>query len=216
MGDSKQRLPKAMSLSEFDRKEFDKLQWGERWQHAFGRPEPVGVWTIWGLSGAGKTSFALQLAKELGQHYRVDYNSLEQGASYTLQLAMRKQNMMDASNIHLISEDIDILDRRLSSKGAPDVVIIDSVQYTSFDKPRGWERYMAFREKYRRKKLIIFISQAEGKNPKGSVADDITFDSDLKIFVEGYRAISKGRFFGREGAYYTIWEEGAARYWLNK
>ncbi len=41
------------------------------------------------------------------------------------------------------------------------------------------------------------------------------YDASLKIFVEGFRAISKGRFIGPKG-YYTVWEEGAERYWGKK
>ena len=37
----------------------------------------------------------------------------------------------------------------------------------------------------------------------------------MKIFVEGYRAISKGRFVSEIGAFYTVWEEGATKYWLS-
>ena len=32
---------------------------------AFGNPETTGVWFIWGNSGNGKSSFVMQLAKEL-------------------------------------------------------------------------------------------------------------------------------------------------------
>ena len=38
------------------------------------------------------------------------------------------------------------------------------------------------------------------------------YDASLKIYVEGFRAFSKGRFFGSVG-HFTIWDEGAVRYW---
>jgi len=38
------------------------------------------------------------------------------------------------------------------------------------------------------------------------------YTADLKIWVEGYRAFSKGRTFGELG-YYTIWPERAEAYW---
>ena len=38
------------------------------------------------------------------------------------------------------------------------------------------------------------------------------YDATLKIWVEGYRAFSKGRFIGRTGKY-DIWPEHAERYW---
>ena len=39
-------------------------------------------------------------------------------------------------------------------------------------------------------------------------------DATLKVWVEGYTAFSKGRFIGDTGKY-TIWAEGADRYWGN-
>ena len=38
------------------------------------------------------------------------------------------------------------------------------------------------------------------------------YDATLKIWVEGFKAFSKGRFIGEKGNY-TIWEEGANKYW---
>lgn len=34
------------------------------------------------------------------------------------------------------------------------------------------------------------------------------YDADLKIYIEGYVAFSKGRYIGDTGRY-VIWEEGA-------
>jgi hypothetical protein len=39
------------------------------------------------------------------------------------------------------------------------------------------------------------------------------YDASLKIWIEGYRAFSKGRYIGPNGGVYTIWEEGAEKYW---
>jgi len=40
----------------------------------------------------------------------------------------------------------------------------------------------------------------------------VMYDADLKIWVEGYVAFSKGRYQGSTGEY-TIWEKGAYDYW---
>ena len=61
-------------------------------------------------------------------------------------------------------------------------------------------------------KLFVFISHARGKNPKGDAATSVMYDADLKIWVEGYVAFSKGRYQGATGEY-TIWEKGAYDYW---
>lgn len=78
------------------------------------------------------------------------------------------------------------------------------------------ELYYDFKNKHKNK-LIIFISHATGKEPSTKVAQRIMYDADLKIWVEGYKALSKGRYIGTIGEK-TIWAEGANRYWgsLNK
>ncbi len=71
----------------------------------------------------------------------------------------------------------------------------------------SFEDYLAFKARHP-KKLLVIISQAEGTRPSGRTAVSVMFDASLKIWVEGYRAISKGRYFGDKG-YYTIWAERA-------
>lgn len=43
--------------------------------------------------------------------------------------------------------------------------------------------------------LIIFISHADGKNPAGRSAKSVMYDASLKIYIEGYRAFSKGKIY---------------------
>ncbi|HRS19658.1 MAG TPA: hypothetical protein P5243_09140, partial [Bacteroidales bacterium] len=64
---------------------------------AFETPETCGVWFIWGNSGNGKTSFVMQLAKELCKHAKVCYNSLEEGCSLTMRNALSRYEMTDVN-----------------------------------------------------------------------------------------------------------------------
>lgn len=101
---------------------------------------------------------------------------------------------------------MDELSERLSQRKSADFVVIDSFQYTQMT----YKAYLKFKEKHPNK-LLIFISHADGKNPSGRSAKSVMYDASLKIWVEGYRAFSKGRFFGSVG-HYTIWEEGSRKY----
>ncbi|KXB76525.1 hypothetical protein HMPREF3185_00367, partial [Porphyromonas somerae] len=38
-------------------------------------------------------------------------------------------------------------------------------------------------------------------------------DADMKILVQGYRAICKGRFMPESGKHYSIWASAEAKYW---
>jgi hypothetical protein len=43
-------------------------------------------------------------------------------------------------------------------------------------------------------------------------AKKVRYDACLKIYVEKFRAFSKGRFIGEKG-YYNIWKEEAEKHW---
>lgn len=185
-----------------------ELAFTGEWEEAFGAPERVGVWFVWGNSSSGKTNFAMQLAKELCKFGKVTYNSLEEYTSLSMQETLIRCGMMDVNRrFTLICEPIDELSRRLSKRKSADFVIIDSFQYTQLT----YRSYIAFKEKHK-DKLLIFISHADGTTPSGRSAKSVMYDASLKVWVEGCRAFSKGRFVGSTGQY-TIWNERAKIYW---
>lgn len=201
-------MSRAMSITDMMRMKKETYPLEGLWAEAFGEPERNGVWFIWGRSGSGKTSFTMALCKELAKYGKVAYNSLEEGFSLTMKNALVKAGMQDvARRFILLCEDIEELDARLSRRKSPDIVVIDSFQYTQM----SFKEYQDFKERHCNK-LLIFISQADGNKPAGRTAVSVMYDAALKIWVEGYRAISKGRYFGNKG-YYTIWEERARAYW---
>lgn len=111
---------------------YDTFDFDGDWYQAFGRPEKRGVWLIWGQSGNGKTSFVMQLCKYLCRFGRVAYNSLEEGASLTMQNSLKRFNMMEVNRRFLLidAESMEQLDIRLHRQKSPDFVVIDSFQYT--------------------------------------------------------------------------------------
>ena len=179
------------------------------WADAFGEPERIGVWFIWGNSGNGKSSFVMQLCKELAKFGRVAYDSLEGGASLTMQNTLRRFNMAEVNRRFqlLDCEPMSELGERMDKHKSPDFYVIDSFQYTQMT----YRDYIQLKEEFP-DKLFVFISHARGKNPKGDAATSVMYDADLKIWVEGYVAFSKGRYQGATGEY-TIWEKGAYDYW---
>ena len=198
----------AKGVRELLSMKFDTLPFEGEWYDAFGTPESRGVWIVWGKSGSGKTSFVMKLCKELCKYGRVVYNSLEEGISLTMQNTVRRSNMLEANRrFLLVCESMDELSLRLKRQKSPDFVVIDSFQYTQMT----YRQYIEFKEQHRNK-LIIFISHATGRLPTGRSGKSVMFDATLKIYVEGYRAFSKGRFIGPVG-HFDIWPEMAARYW---
>lgn len=198
----------ALSVSQILAQQIDTFDLSEEWRAAFGSPEKSGVWIVWGKSGNGKTSFVMQLAKELCRHGIVLFNSLEEGAGKTMMNTLERFGMMEVNGrLRLVSEDMDTLSKRLAKRRSPRIVIIDSFQYTGM----SYRDYIVFKEKFP-KHLFIFISHASGTNPSGRSAVSVMYDATLKVWVEGYRAFSKGRFIGDRG-WINIWNEGAEAYW---
>mgnify|MGYP000662431750 CR=1 FL=1 len=202
-------MARALSVTEAVSMKKETLKLTGAWADAFGEPERIGVWFIWGNSGNGKSSFVMQLCKELAKFGRVAYDSLEEGASLTMQNTLRRFNMAEVNRRFqlLDCEPMSELGERMDKHKSPDFYVIDSFQYTQMT----YRDYIQLKEEFP-DKLFVFISHARGKNPKGDAATSVMYDADLKIWVEGYVAFSKGRYQGATGEY-TIWEKGAYDYW---
>lgn len=203
-------MGRALSTSDLLNKKYKLFDFEDEWFDAFDRPERHGVWFIWGGSGNGKTTFVLELVKYLAKFGKVAYNSLEEGSAHTMQKSFKNVGMAEVARrvILIEGETIDELDKRMGMKKSADFFVIDSVQYAELN----FKRYKALKEAHKGK-LIILISHADGKIPQGRPATSMMHDASLKIWVEGYRAFSKGRYIGDNGGVFTIWHEGAARYW---
>lgn len=203
-----ERVKRALTVEQVLQQKFELIEFEDEWYQAFGHPERSGVWFIWGNSGNGKTAFTLQLAKELCRYMRGVYNSLEEGAGHTMQKAFHREAMAQVKGKLLLTcESMEELDTRMKRRKAPDFAIIDSWQYTEY----SFKQYLRFKRDHP-EKLLIFISQADGKKPMGRSAVSVMYDASLKVWIEGLRAFSKGRYIGPNGGSYTIHKEGAAEY----
>jgi len=203
-----QKIKRAVSVDQLLKKKFIEMPFEGKWEKSFGIPERSGVWIIWGESGNGKTNLALQLAKYLTTFGRVAYDTLEEGARKSFQIAVRRANMKSVSTkiIILNREHLEDLKLRLRRRKSPDIIFIDSIQYSGLTK----KDYIELKEEFA-KKLFIFISHADGKNPKGSLANFARYDADVKIRIEGYKAFPTSRYGGNNE--FIIWPVGASEYW---
>ena len=74
-------MKRALNVRDILNKKYDVFPFEGKWKDAFDTPEVRGCWFVWGNSGNGKTSFVMQLCKELCKYDRVAFNSLEEGTS---------------------------------------------------------------------------------------------------------------------------------------
>ncbi|KQT17396.1 hypothetical protein ASG31_08270 [Chryseobacterium sp. Leaf404] len=203
-------MSKAISSTDLLAKKYDLIKWEGEWYDNFEEPEASGTWFISGQSGMGKTSFMLELAKQLAKFDRVLFNSLEEGTSLTMQKAWKRHQVAESGRrIQLIQERYNELLVRLRKRQSPRYIISDSWQYAGMT----FEQYLKLKEEFPNK-LFIWNSQMDGSKPMGKTAIRLLYDADLKIWVEGFKAFSKGRYLGEYAAEgLTIWDEGAQRYW---
>ena len=168
-----------------------------------------GIVFIWGNSGNGKSSAVMAFAKMLASEGKTLYVSKEEGYSLSFQNTLRRFNMQECGAAFQVldNESIDGLIERISRPKSPEFIIIDSVQAMGI----GSKQFKQLREQFRNK-LLVLVSQADGKRPAGRAAVNMMYDADLKLWVEGHTVFSKGRFMGDTKEFIT-WEEGAQRYW---
>ncbi len=202
-------MARAKSVTEILATKVESFHFTGKWHDAFGRPERRGVWFVWGNSGSGKSTFVMQLCKYLCRFGRVAYNSLEEGAGLTIQNTLIQCGMMEVNGrfILLDNEPMDELSARLKKKRSPDIVVIDSFQYTQMT----YKQYIDLKEEHPNK-LLIFVSHADGKMPAGRSAKSVMYDASLKVYVDGFRAFCKGRTKGAT-MQYDIWPEKARVHW---
>jgi hypothetical protein len=205
------KINRAYSVSNVLSKKFNPLDFSGEWEATLGKPDKAFSAIIWGGTTNGKTEAAIKFAKYLTNFGKVAYDSLEQGLSSTMQNALVRNHMESCGNSFMLldREPFDELMIRMSKPKSPDFLFVDSVQYTRITKAQ----YYQLKELMLKKgKGIIWISQAKGSMPKGALADDIMFDVDLKLWVEGFKMFPDGRLNGG-GEPFVIWAQRAAKYW---
>lgn len=205
-------MGRAISISQLYAKKRDLVMLDGELGECIGSPELKGCWMVWGNPSNGKTNFVLQLCKILTEHSKVAYNSMEEGDSESLRKACARTGMEDVRHRFFIldNEPIDELKERLRKHKAPNVVVIDSIQYSNLN----YKEYVKLRNEFR-EVLFIIISHAEGREPADRRAKSIRYDASVKIFVEGFVAFISSRYADGGVSEYVIFEEEANKYHLN-
>lgn len=201
-------LKRAYSVTNVIDAKFKTLEFTGKWKDAVGEPELTGSWFIYGPPKNGKTSFAMHLAKYLTNFKRVAYNSVEEGLSLTIQMAMQRVNMEEVGTrlILVEHEGVPELMKRLRKHKSPDIVIIDSVQFLEL----RFSDYKRIKAAFPNK-LFIYISHVDGKQPEGQTARRIWRDSNVVFRVEGFKAFPVGRYGGGEPL--VVSQNKADEYW---
>lgn len=203
-------LKRAYSVDNVLNAKFKGIDLTGKWRQVIGIPEMGKSWMAWGNSGSGKTTLLMQMAKMLSSFDIVLYDSIEEGLSKSIQNAYGRAGLITGDPVRLIDDKFPDLVNRLRRKRSPRIVFIDSIQYTKM----RWSDYLEFCEEFDTT-LKIWIGHANGKEPKGELADRIRYDSSVRIFTEGYRAFITSRYNEAGKSTMDIWPEGASQYWAD-
>ena len=198
-------MKRAYSPKDIAAKKWVTLPWGEKWNKPFGFPAENASWFISGASASGKSSFVMQLSKELCKYGLVLYLSYEEGVNQTFQRRMEylKMNEVQGKFRVVVDETYEELIDRLKKPKSPKFIIVDSYQVSEWEYPDA----VALMKRFP-KKCFIWISQEKKSQPMGGGAIRLRYICDMKIRVVGYMAYCQGRAIGEAGSYYVVWEEG--------
>lgn len=200
-------LKRALTVANIQNQAIELIQFVGAFLEAFGNPQNRGVWFIWGGSGSGKSTFVMMLVKALAMlGYKTLYNLLEEetdDSDYINRTVLLNMNEIPTGNFLTAAYNYDDLVTYLKKRTAPKVVVIDSLTYFKID----FEKYLKLKRQFK-STIFIIVGHAEGKRPRTKFEEDVMYDAKMKIFIDGYQALCKGRTIGKNGGVFTIWEEG--------
>ena len=201
-------MKRALTPRDVAAKKWTTLPWGDKWSVPFGFPADNASWFVSGASASGKSSFVMQLGKELCKYGTVLYVSYEEGVNQSFQRRMDYLQMREVQGRFRVvtGGSLDELVERLRKPKSPKFVIIDSFQVSPMDYPDA----VALMGRFARK-CFIWISQEKKSQPMGGGAVRLRYICDMKVRVVGYRAYCMGRAVGDAGSSYVVWEEGVIR-----
>jgi cephalosporin-C deacetylase-like acetyl esterase len=112
-------------------------------------------------------------------------------------------NEIPKGNFLTAAYNYDDLVTYLKKRNAPKVVVIDSLTYFKID----FEKYLKLKRQFKNN-IFIIVGHADGKRPRTKFEEDVMYDAKMKIFIDGYQALCKGRTIGKNGGTLIIWDEG--------
>lgn len=200
---------RAYSPKDIAAKKWTTLPWGDKWNKAFGYPADNASWFISGASAQGKSSFVMQLGKELCKYGHVLYMSYEEGVNQSFQRRMGylKMNEVQGRFRVVVDDTLEELKTRLAKPKSPKFIIVDSFQVGCEDKGWTYPEAVALMKRFSHK-CFIFISQEDKSVPTGKPARRLRYICDMKVRVFGYKAYCLGRSIGESGNHYVVWKEG--------
>jgi hypothetical protein len=211
-------MGKTIGLKQLAQKKYVLIEGlPPEWQSAIGSiPETFDA-IMYGESGNGKTNCAVMLLKALLKALpkaKAEYVSYEEGHGKSVQeLMISRHNMLEEVGNRLsITEALPFekLMARMSKRQSAKIWVIDSVQAANLK----YSEFQHQKNKFinpKKKKILLFISWADGIKPQGAAAKAIEYDVDVKMRVDRLIMFPKSRHGGNKP--FVIHQELAQKKW---
>jgi len=175
---------------------------------------------IYGASGNGKSNFTAMLVKELVKALdcSCEYVAFEEGAGFTIQETfIGRHNMLEElGNKIVITEHYtyEELIKEMNKQRSAKIWVIDSLQASRLTEGQCAELKRRF-VLSNKKKILIYVSWADGKMPKGAAAKSVEYFANIKLRVDRLIVFPKTRYErnGVGNKPFVIYEPGAKQMW---
>jgi predicted ATP-dependent serine protease len=195
------RTRKIISSQQLKQIHFETLAFQGRWKMFFGDTSVNFFCVIHGMSGHGKSTFAIQLAKYLADNFgKVIYISGEEGFSKTFKDKFVNNNVdtpfLDVADLRTYEEII-----RIVPAESYKYIFIDSLNNMLIDAAK----MKLIRARYKASVIIAICQATKAGEMRGS--NEIVHDSDIAVKVEdGIASTIKNRF-KEKGMTYEVFTE---------
>lgn len=180
---------KIISSQHLKKMDFKALDFQGKWKILFGYPSVNFHCVLHGMSGEGKSTFAIQFAKYLADSFgRVIYVSGEEGFSKTFKDKFSNNNaeskFLDVADLRTFDDIIDEVDPETYN-----FIFIDSLDNMKIDAAK----MKVIRERYKNSALITISQSTKDGKMRGSY--EIVHDCDMAVNVsKGIAVSTKNRF----------------------
>lgn len=181
--------------------DYQALNFSDDWYRFFGQPSVTFHLAIHGMSGEGKSTFAIRFAHYLADNFgRVVYISSEEGFSKTMK---DKFSLTNATSPDLFLADLKTY-QDIVSEVKPNTfnfIFIDSLD----DMKIGAHELKELRQLYNNSAMVTISQSTKDGKMRGSY--EIVHDSDIAVSVaKGVAETTKNRFL-KKGQIYQIFDE---------
>lgn len=201
VGLSYKNSKKIISCAQLKTMQFQSLNFQGKWDKFFGLPSISFYCILHGLSGEGKSTFAIQFANYLANNFgKVIYISGEEGFSKTFK---DKFIYTSADSVSLEVADLRTYDDIIREVRIEtyNFIFIDSLDCMKIDA----EKMKKIRTIYKNSAIISISQSTKDGQMRGSY--EIVHDSDIAVKVENGIATTTKNRFQEKGTTFNVFEE---------